>query len=81
MLGLGHEVQEALLEWGIQPGGGLVEDEQIRIVHERRDDADLLPIALGHRADLLGQIEIQQLGEFGDALGGDRTAQIGQEGE
>ncbi|NYD44421.1 hypothetical protein BJY14_000404 [Actinomadura luteofluorescens] len=40
--GLGHHLQEHLLHQGVQAGGGLVQDQQFGVVHERLDQADLL---------------------------------------
>ena len=39
------KIRELLLEQGIEPGRGLVEDQQLRVVHERLYEADLLPVA------------------------------------
>ena len=59
------EVVDALLEdrlhQRVQPGGGLVEDEELGVAGERRDEGDLLAVALGVGPALLGRVELEAL--------------------
>jgi hypothetical protein len=50
--GLPHHRDELLLQERVQSAGRLVQDEQLRLVHERLHDADLLPVPLGQGLDL-----------------------------
>lgn len=53
--GLAHLTQhgvELLLGQGVQPGVGLIEDQQVGLVHEGLDEPDLLPVAGRVVADL-----------------------------
>ena len=50
---------ERLLHQRIQPARRLVQDEQVGAGHQRGDQDDLLPVALGVGADLLGRIELE----------------------
>ena len=45
--GLAQELLELVLHEGIEPRGGLVEDEQLGLVHEGEDDPHLLTVPLG----------------------------------
>ena len=48
------EVEEQFTRDGIQPGAGLVEDEQARAGHEGPGDEDALPFALGENGPWTG---------------------------
>ena len=48
---LGDELVELLLHERVEPAGGLVEDQQLRPVEERLDQADFLPVAAREVAD------------------------------
>ena len=50
---------ERLLHQRIEPARRLVQDEQVGAGHQRGDQDDLLPVALGVGADLLGGIELE----------------------
>lgn len=71
----------------IQAPGRFVEDEQVRVVHERLHDADLLPVSARQRADPYGQVEIEPLGQQVDpfplhsAVQGREVAQVLAAGE
>ena len=58
---LRHAVVEDLLHQRVQAGRRLVEHEQVHVGGERRDQRDLLPVALGVRAALLGRVEVEPL--------------------
>jgi hypothetical protein len=49
------------------------------VVHERLDQADLLPVALGQPAEWPGQIQLQPLGQPVDAGGRHPAAQVAEE--
>ncbi len=51
--------------------GGLVHDEEARLLEERADDLDALPLAHGHGVDVPGRIDREPVagGEFGDPRG------------
>jgi hypothetical protein len=57
----GHTVREDLLHQRVQPGGRLVEDQQVDVCRESRDQRHLLPVALGVGAALLGRVEVEPL--------------------
>ena len=42
---LGDEAAEDLLHERVEPRGGLVEDEELDVAGEGRDESDLLPVA------------------------------------
>ena len=62
--GLGHAVAERLLHERVEPGGGLVEHEQVGARHQGGDEQYLLPVALGVGPDLLGRIEVEPLDQL-----------------
>jgi hypothetical protein len=80
-LRLGDQLEKGLLEQGIEPARRLVEDEELRLVHERLDQADLLPIAPGQAADARAQVELEPIRELLDACLRDATAEMPEVGE
>ena len=62
---LGDALGEDLLHQRVQPRGRLVEDQQVGGRGERRDQGDLLPVALGVGAALLGRVELEALEHLG----------------
>ena len=60
---LADQLVELLLHQRIQPLGRLVQHEQLRPVHERLEQPDLLPVPVGERADAHSQVEVEALGE------------------
>ena len=60
---LAHESRELVLHQRIEAGGGLVEDQQFRPVHEGQHDADLLPVAFGERAHGAVQDDVEPFDE------------------
>ena len=60
---LGDDGQELLLHQRIEPGGGLVEDQQLGLVEERLDQADLLAVAARQLAQRARQVGLEALGE------------------
>lgn len=66
--GLRDQVQERLLDQRVEPGGGFVQDQQLRGVHERLHQADLLPVALGQLLDPRALVETEPVGQVVDAL-------------
>jgi hypothetical protein len=75
---LGQQRVEALLHQRVQPGDGLVEDEQLRIVHEGLDEAQLLPVAGRQLADGPVQVGAEALGQRVAAPAIDPAAQLAQ---
>ena len=71
---LGDARGEDLLHQRVQAGGRLVEDQQVRRRCERGDQGDLLPVALGVGAALLGRVELEALQHLGPARVVDRGA-------
>ena len=61
-------VAEDLLHQRVQARGRLVEDQQLDVGRQRRDQRDLLAVALGVRAALLGRVELEALEQLGAAL-------------
>ncbi len=58
---------EGLLHQRVEPGGRLVEDEQLGLGGQRGDEGDLLPVALGVVADPLGRVEVEAFDQLGAA--------------
>ena len=58
---LGDALVEDLLHQRVEPRGRLVEDQQLGVGGEGRDQRDLLPVALGVGAALLGRVELEPL--------------------
>ena len=54
-------LSEDLLHQGIQPDGWLVEDEELHVASQRRDQRHLLPIAFGVGGALLGRVQLEAL--------------------
>jgi hypothetical protein len=73
--------QELLLHQRVQAAGRLVQDQQLRCVHERLHQADLLPVALREAADPGAQLQVEPAGQLLDAAGGDATTEVAQVGE
>ncbi|HVL97704.1 MAG TPA: hypothetical protein VM324_00210 [Egibacteraceae bacterium] len=67
--GLDDQVEEPPLEQWVEPACRLVEDEQLRTVHERLHDADLLLVALRQPADGPVEVEVEALSEGSDPVG------------
>ena len=60
---LAHEREERLLDERVEARGRLVEDQQVRSVLERHDQADLLLVALRVLLEAPARIEVQPLDE------------------
>ena len=58
---------EDLLHQRVEPGRRLVEDQQLDVGRQRGDERDLLAVALGVRAALLGRVELEALEQVGAA--------------
>ena len=65
---LGDALAEDLLHQRVQPGRRLVEDQQLDVGGQRGDQRDLLAVALGVGAALLGRVELEALEQLGAAL-------------
>ena len=63
--GLAQERAYLGLEKRVEPGARLVEDDQLRAVHERLNEADLLAVALREVADGPVELEAEPLAELG----------------
>ena len=59
-----HAAAERLLHQRVEPGGGLVEDQQLRTAHQGRDQDHLLAVALRVGPDLLRGIELEACDEL-----------------
>ena len=57
------DAAEDRLHQRVQPGGRLVEQEQLDVGGQGGDEGDLLPVALGVGAALLGRVELEPLDE------------------
>ena len=66
----GELALEDLLHERVEAGRRLVEHEQRHVAGQRRDEGDLLPVALGVGLALLGRVELEALDE--PACGGPR---------
>ena len=78
---LTHHRLELPLNQRIETGAGFVHDQQIRPVHERLDQADLLPVAGREVADLLGEVGVEAIGEGVDEVPVDASPQVGEVGD
>jgi hypothetical protein len=73
-LGLRDAVLELGLHQWVETRGGLVQHEQLDVGGQRRDQRDLLPVALAIGASLLGRVELETLQQVGLArFGGTAT--------
>jgi len=80
MLPLGLDaVVEDLLHQRIQTRGRLIEDEQLHVGGQRRDERDLLSVALGVGASLLGGVEVEALEQVGAAVPVEASAQAAEQ--
>ncbi len=80
-LGLADDLEEGLLDERIEPGGRLVEDEQVGSMLERHDQPDLLLVALAVLAKLAAGIEIEPLDQALDVGALDAAAQVREVGD
>src|SRR5258708_6713987 len=72
-------VRERSLHQRMEARGGRVQDEQLHVGGQRRDQRNLLEVALGVRAGLLGRVEIETLKQAGPPLGVHAAAQPAEE--
>ena len=72
VLRLGHQLQELALDQGIQAAGGLIQDQQVRVMHKGLHQSQLLPVALGQRPHRAGQVKAKPFGECFHASSGNR---------
>ena len=77
-LDLLYDGVELLLHQWIEAAGRLVHDYQLRPVHERLHQSNLLPVAARERPDLLVQLAGQPFGQTLDMIPVDAAAQIGE---
>ena len=71
-------MHELLLQERVEAAGRLVEDEQLRLVHEGLHDADLLPVALGQPLDLPTEVEVEASAQPVDPRPWHPTAQVAE---
>ena len=64
-LRLTDELIERLLHERVEPGGRLVEHQELGWVHERLDEADFLPVSLRQCANRSVELETKAIGEGG----------------
>ena len=74
MPGLPDHAVEFLLHQRVQAAGGLVQDQQFRLVHKRLHQAEFLLVALGELAGMPVQVQAQAFRERIDPAGRDRPA-------
>jgi hypothetical protein len=67
--------EERLLDERVQALGGFIEDEQVGLVHERLDQAELLLVAVGELADPPVEVDREPIGEAGDPPRVDASAE------
>jgi hypothetical protein len=79
----GKKIAKTDALFGIEAGGGFIDDEELGIVEERLRDADALAHAAGIAAEraLGGVGEIYEREEFGDAPAGSRSGDAFYSGE
>lgn len=58
-----HHRHEFHLHQRVQSDRWLIEDEQLRPVHERLDEPELLAVSVRHRPDVSREVQVQPLGE------------------
>src|SRR6266508_59844 len=75
---LADQLLDVLLAEGVEPAGRLVEDQQLGIVHERRDDADLLLVSLGEVVDGPVELETEAIRELLDLVPRHAAADVGE---
>ncbi len=75
----GDAVAEGSFHQRVQAAGRLVEQEELGVAGQRGDQRDLLPVALGVGAGLLGRVELEAFGQVLPALGVQAAAQPAQE--
>ena len=73
-----HELHEALLHDRVESHRRLVQDQQLRLVHERLHDPDLLAIPLRQAADARPEVQLEPRRELVDAASGDTAAQVAE---
>ena len=78
---LAHEAVELLLDEGVETARRLVEDEELRPVHQRLDEADLLPVALREVGHGAVQVEVEPLDQLVHVARIDADAQAREERE
>src|SRR5579859_1870555 len=76
-----QQAVELLLVERVEPAGGLVEDQQVRLVHESEKDAELLLVAAGVFAESAAQIEVETLGDVADRFLVEPAAHAAEEGD
>ena len=79
--GFAHAGPEDLLHQRVEPGGRLVEEQQVRPAGERGDEQDLLAVAVAVRPDLLVEDELEALDELVPVGGVDGAVQLAEEPE
>src|SRR5688572_22647364 len=78
---LGDHRQELLLHQRIETGRRLVEDDQLRLVEERLNQADLLAVAARQLADRPREVGLKALGERSSGTKLGQAAHGGEERE
>ena len=73
------QAAEHLLHQRVEPGGRLVEQQQVGPAGERGDEQDLLPVAVAVGADLLVEHQLEPIDQLVAVGGVDRAVHVGQE--
>ena len=77
-LGLADDRVELLLDERVEPGGGLVEEQQLRPVLQRDDQPDLLLVALRVLPELARRIDVEPLDQGCLVRRVDAATQVGE---
>jgi hypothetical protein len=77
--GFGHADAEDALHEGVEPRGGLVEQQQLDVGGQGGDEGHLLPVALRVRALLAPGVELEALEEVGAAAGVEPAAKASEQ--
>src|SRR5258708_2948662 len=76
-----QKLVELLLIERVEPAGGLVEDQQLRPVHESEEDAELLLVAAGVFAESPAQVEVEALRDVMHRFLVDAASHSAEEGD
>ena len=74
-----HQTFELVLHQRVKSRCRLVEDDQLRSMHDGEQDADLLPIALGQRASGPLEVDLEPVHQFMEEGSVLQTADLGGE--
>src|SRR3990172_2783685 len=67
-LRLAHHVKDSLLDERVQPAGGFIQDEQIRLAHESSYDTHLLLVAARELPDPAAGVKVQPFSQLAPVI-------------